>query len=68
MLERKSIIYKSMQKCTKIIILSLLLEIRISLTDHNKINFNEGSLNYMRFVTHFKFFGYRLFSHTIDEA
>lgn len=33
-----------------------------------KINFNEASLNYMRFVTHLKFFGYRLFSHTMDTA
>lgn len=32
-----------------------------------KTNFNESSLNYMRFVTHLKFFGYRLFSNNIDE-
>ena len=33
-----------------------------------RINFNEESLNYMRFVTHLKFFGYRLFSQTIDNG
>lgn len=33
-----------------------------------KIDFNEDSLNYMRFVTHLKFFAYRLFSNTIIES
>lgn len=33
-----------------------------------KINFNEESLNYMRFVTHLKFFTYRLFSNKIIES
>lgn len=33
-----------------------------------KINFNENSLNYMRFVTHLKFFAYRLFSNTILQS
>ncbi|WP_160686952.1 PRD domain-containing protein [Clostridium sp. C2-6-12] len=33
-----------------------------------KINFNENSLNYMRFVTHLKFFAYRLFSNNTIES
>lgn len=33
-----------------------------------KINLNEESLNYMRFVTHLKFFTYRLFSNKIIES
>ncbi|MBD7915401.1 PRD domain-containing protein [Clostridium sp. Sa3CUN1] len=33
-----------------------------------KINFNEESLNYMRFITHLKFFSYRLFSNKIIET
>lgn len=35
---------------------------------HYKINFNEDSLHYMRFVTHLKFFAYRLFSNNIIES
>lgn len=33
-----------------------------------KINFNEDSLHYMRFITHLKFFAYRLFSNSIIES
>lgn len=33
-----------------------------------KVNFNENSLNYMRFVTHLKFFAYRLFSNNTSES
>jgi beta-glucoside operon transcriptional antiterminator len=35
---------------------------------HFKIDFNEDSLNYYRFVTHLKFFAQRLFSKTYMES
>jgi beta-glucoside operon transcriptional antiterminator len=33
-----------------------------------KINFDEDSLHYMRFVTHLKFFAYRLFANSIIDS
>lgn len=33
-----------------------------------RINFNEDSLNYMRFITHLKFFSYRLFTNKSVES